>query len=485
MLTDNQIIRLILAFKVRSRRLEMGLSYQNLSDSTKLSTSYLSDIEKGKRYPKPDKIEQLAGALDLSYDYLVSKQIGKNLKPVIDLISSNFFKLFPLQEFGISMDKAIELFSQTPDRVNAFISTFFKIARNYQITDREFYLESLRSYQNFHNNYFQELEDAAQMFREDFSLKSVERFDADMLEEQLLELYDIRVDYEELSQNKTLSILRSLYSPKRKILYLSANLNAQQASFLMARELGFQYLELEERPYETRIRKIDSFEILYNNYKASHFAAALLIPAESISQKLKQIFESNTWNAEAFSRLLQDYNITSETLMQRMTNILPKHFGLEDLFFIKLSGSSDLSQLKMQKELHLSQLHTPYNNLLDENFCRRWVGCRSIQDSSHHTDDYILNIQISTFWQTDKSYLSIAMADPSQPYSSVTLGLLINEKLRTIVRFLDDETITRKTVNTTCQRCDLADCKDRVADGVYVTQDHARSSLLEEIQRYM
>lgn len=48
MLSENQTIRLILGFKVRYLRQQKGYSYQELSEQTGLSTSYLNDIEKGK-----------------------------------------------------------------------------------------------------------------------------------------------------------------------------------------------------------------------------------------------------------------------------------------------------------------------------------------------------------------------------------------------------------------------------------------------------
>ena len=171
MLTDNQIIRYILGFKVRHHRQKLNLSYQELAQKTGLSTSYLHDIEKGKRYPKPNKIGLLAEALEVDYNYMVSTTASKKLQPIIDLLTSNFFKLFPLNEFGIRMEKLLELFTQTPDKVNAFISTIFKIARNYQVNEDQFYLEALRSYQDMHNNYFPEIESAASAFKKEFSIE--------------------------------------------------------------------------------------------------------------------------------------------------------------------------------------------------------------------------------------------------------------------------------------------------------------------------
>ena len=110
MIDDNQIIKMIFGFKVRYLRQQEGLSYQQLQDKTGLSLSYLSDIEKGKKYPKPNKITVLADAFGVDYDFMVSTHASKKLQPVIDLLSSDFFKLFPLDEFGISPKKLVELF---------------------------------------------------------------------------------------------------------------------------------------------------------------------------------------------------------------------------------------------------------------------------------------------------------------------------------------------------------------------------------------
>lgn len=77
MLKEEKIIRLIFGFKTRYLRLQKGYSYQELSKKTGLSTSYLNDIEKGKRYPKPDKISTLADAFEVDYNYMVATNASK------------------------------------------------------------------------------------------------------------------------------------------------------------------------------------------------------------------------------------------------------------------------------------------------------------------------------------------------------------------------------------------------------------------------
>ena len=473
MLNEDKIIRLILGFKVHYLRKQKGFSYQELADLTKLSTSYLNDIEKGKRYPKPDKISTLAQALDVDYNYLVSTDASKKLQPIVDLLKSSFFRLFPLDDFGISLEKLLELFTQTPDKVNAFISTIFRIARNYQVDEKKFYMEALRSYQDMHNNYFEDLEAAARSFKSEFSIDEDIPFSNAFLEDQLLELYGIQVDKKKLSQHQGLVTVRSYYDSEKKILYLQKKLSSAQINFLIARELGFQYLELKERPFETRIIHIDSFEKLLNNYKASHFAAALLMDEYMLADDVKAIARKNSWDPNEIINLLKKYNVTPETLMQRLTNILPHHFGIEDLFFIRLQEGKDRKSFFMTKDLHLSNPQSPYNNELGEHYCHRWISIWSIKHLKQYKRKSLLaDAQISKYWQSEKEYLCISLANTSQAnpdsHSSVTLGLLVNPLLKSIFYFLSDPKLKYREVHTTCERCGISDCQERVAPATIV-----------------
>ena len=60
-----------------------NLSLFGLSKLTGLSKSYLNEIEKGKKYPKTDKIVTLSEALEVPYDHLVSLKL--------DIKDFNFF----------------------------------------------------------------------------------------------------------------------------------------------------------------------------------------------------------------------------------------------------------------------------------------------------------------------------------------------------------------------------------------------------------
>ena len=492
MLSDNTIIKMIFGFKIKYLRQQQKLSYEELALRTGLSRSYLHDIEKGRKYPKVDKINALAGALGVSYDFLVSVKASKKLQPIIDLLSSDFIKEFPLEQFGIQPDKLFELFSNTPDKVNAFISTIFNITRHYQMQREHLYLAALRSYQNLYDNYFQELEQSVHAFREEYGVSDKPPFTTEALELLLKDIYSIDVDRTSLEQYKAMREIRSYYSPTKKVLYLNSQLSSAQQNFLLGRELAFQYLELKERPFITRIQEVDSFEKLLNNFQASYFSIALLINEDSLAKDIRNFAENRLWDDAQFLSLLEKYDVTPEMFMQRLTNVLPHHFGIKDLFFIRLSASRELKHYRMTKELHLSQMHNPYANELHEHYCRRWVSVKIIgkaRSQEQLEQDYapIAEAQISRYWDTPNEYLclSIAKVDPLQGNRpiSVTLGLLINDKLRQTFRFLGDPELPVRHVNTTCERCSIPNCDARAAAPVALEKERRQAKIRQAIEK--
>lgn len=469
MLSNQDLIKMIFGFKLKYLRQQKNLSYQQLADLTGLSTSYLHDLEKGKKYPKVDKISTLAQALGVNYDFLVSMRADKKLQPIIDLLSSEFLKEFPLETFGLSAEGLFELFSTAPDKVTAFVSTILKITRNYQMQREHIFLAALRSYQDMFDNYFGDLEEAVQQLRLGHKIPGKSPLSMEVLE-KTLENLGVKIDRNTLPKQKELKDKRSYFSSTKKILYLNTELSSAQEKFLIGREIAFQYLQLQPRPYLTRLNEVESFEALLHNFKASYFAVALLMDEQQVTQDIRGIAGAPSWQPKLFLALLNKYDVTPEMLMQRLTNILPHHFGLKDLFFIRLIGEQDLRYFRMSKELHLSQLHSPYANELSEHYCRRWVSVNIIknmraQQQIEGKHSPIAEAQISSYWETTNEYLciSIAKIDPHAPNNpvSVTVGLLVNDELRRHFRFLDDVDLSKRTVNTTCERCNIPNCEAR------------------------
>src|SRR5690606_5362744 len=70
---------IILGLKVKQLRQQNYLSFADLAKQTGMSVSYLNEIEKGKKYPKRDKLVALAEVLNVSFYELTSAQLHQNL----------------------------------------------------------------------------------------------------------------------------------------------------------------------------------------------------------------------------------------------------------------------------------------------------------------------------------------------------------------------------------------------------------------------
>lgn len=491
MISENDSVKLIFGLKLRSLRQQKGLSYQQLSEATKLAISYLHDIENGRKYPKADKIMALTKALGVEYDYLVSLNGGKKLQPIIDLISSEFINVIPWEHFGLSPASLLELFSNTPDKVTAFISTLIKISRAYQMSTESFYTTALRSYQDLHDNYFEDLEATALRFRQEHNLEDHIPLQPDTLITILQKQYDIQIDRKKMGTVTALNSLRSYFAAEKKVLYINKQLSPAQEAFLLSRELAFQYLQITERSYETIIQHPGSFDVLLHNFRASYFAAALLIPEDNIAADLRTLMRLDKWDGNAWLQLLDKYSVTPEMLMQRLTNILPHHFGIDQLFFLRMTGNIARSHYDITKELHLSQLHNPHANAISEHYCRRWLAIDMMQQTAVQVakkkyKQPAVGIQVSHYHQTHNRYLAITFAKPRQKSSeemiSVTLGLMMDKQLLQSMRFVHDPSLPEKIVNTACERCSIMDCQERGAPPTVILEKEKQIEINTALQ---
>ena len=77
MSSESDFIQDCFWFKTETTETKENWSLQDLADKTKLSKSYLNEIENGKKYPKHDKIIQLADVLNCKFDDLVSTKLDQ------------------------------------------------------------------------------------------------------------------------------------------------------------------------------------------------------------------------------------------------------------------------------------------------------------------------------------------------------------------------------------------------------------------------
>lgn len=486
---EKHTLNLLFGLKVRLLRQQQGLTFQQLAEKAGTTVSYLHDIEKGKKYPSGDKIFALAKALGTDYDYLVSLHGSKKLQPIVELLESDFFKTYPLDMFGLEPAKVIELLSDNPEKVTAFVSTILKIARNYHLTRENLYSVALRSFQDLHDNYFEDLETAAGALRRQIGLgdRPEQAVPTALLEQALQRRFDIRVDRLVMPGRPQLRPLRSIFSEPKKVLFLNGDLSPAQENFLLARELGFQYLNIRERPYETIIQQAENFEKLLNNFRASYFASAVLMDEHALRDDIAHCASAPEWRSGDWLSLLSKYKVTAEMFLQRLTNLLPRHFNLKDLFFIRLEGNPAVSNVQMTKELHLSGRQSPHATEQGAHYCRRWISVQALREAPGQSAGTatMATAQLSHYWQTENTYFCLTMAKPRRTDGrvSVTLGLKDNEALRRHFKFLDDPKLPRREVHVTCETCSIPDCAERAAPPTAIEQERAQEALRAEIEK--
>lgn len=489
----HQNSKIIFGLKVKQLRLEKGLSFSDLSKATGMSVSYLNEIEKGKKSPKADKVQKLATVLETSYEELISPQLRGKLTAVGELLHSNFLNELPLELFGIELSKVIEIIANSPSRVGAFISTLVELSRNFALKEENFYFHAVRAYQELHYNYFDDIEEAVDKFIEVFQLPTTRAVPAKLLANTLKKRFKYQIVEDGLESYPDLQHLRSIFIPKQQKLILNAQLNDKQKALQLGKELAYNYLKLKSRINTSSFLKVKNFEIVLNNYIAGYFAVGLLVNRNSFIEDIKKLFNQPKWDKAFFLQLLRKYDVSPEVLFQRF-NVLPTHFGITKLFFIRVIHNPATKHFKIDKELHLNRQHEPHANGLEEHYCRRWSSINHLETLANRSDktgEPEVGVQFSKYTETADEYFCFTIARPaympSQNHVSVTIGLLVDAELREKIRFLDDTSISRKMVSVTCERCPILDCKERAASPTAIEKrlkkariDNALKSLMED-----
>ncbi len=489
-------IRLLFGLKLRQLRLDRKLSVSELAQQAGLSVSYVTEIEKGRKYPKADKISALANAMQVDYDTLVSLKLSRKMEPISDLLRSKFLTEVPLELFGIDPSDLLELLAEAPTKVSAMIRTFMDIAQSYNMSVERLYQTMLRSYQEMHDNHFPDIEADADRFLSEF-VPAGQAVDELLLTNLLKTRYSIQlVHFDPLTQPE-LAPLRSVYRPANHTLHLNAGLTREQRSFILAREVGFQFMSLKTRPYTYSWVDADSFEQILNNYKASYFAGAVLIRRDALVARLTELFTRPTWSNDAFLALIRDFGATPERFFYRLSNVLPSAFGIDQLFFYRFNNTVGKTNFRITKEMHLSRQQGP-RGMVNEHYCRRWVALTILEElqRAQLQSDFegpLCRVQLSEYADSGLQYLIISVAHPSQTGAgetgsqenmSVSMCFAVNDALRSQMAFmspLNNGSIPFRVVNEACERCGIFDCRERVAAPAVLQKKRQFASLKQAV----
>jgi transcriptional regulator with XRE-family HTH domain/Zn-dependent peptidase ImmA (M78 family) len=489
-------IKIIFGLKLKQLRQEKNLSLSALAKKSGLSVSYLNEIESGKKYPKADKIAELADALNVTYDKLISIKLTRNLAPLGELLESNIFEQLPLDHYGIDINKLIVIMANAPLQLSALVTTLIDMAKSSELSQNNFSRTALRTYKEFNENYFPILEKAVVTFSKKYNLKSKPPVNSLELSQILEEKFDYKVDVNKLSEFPELEEVRGLFVPGQKnVLLLNRKLSDAQKSFIMGKELAYNFLNIKDRSYTYAGSKVDSFDQLLNNLNASYFSTALIINKDRLIKDLKSFFSKSKWDAREYLKLIKIYNSTPEMLIQRLASISSKFLDLQKFFFLRFNTTIGTNKFRLTKELRLNTNENPGGYQVVEHYCRRWISISVLKEleekinKNGKNDKPVIGIQKSQFYNSGDQYLTISIASKSKTtddnLSSVTIGFLVNEELKQNIKFWNDPKIRIKEVNDTCERCLISDCKERIASPVAAEDKTKINNIKTAIEKLM
>lgn len=488
--SSNKNLRFILGLKLVQMRRAQGLSLKQLAGKAGIAISYLNEIEKGKKYPKPEKILGLARALGTTFDSLVSLQPGGGRNPIEDILRSGILDNIPLEIFGVTSGSLLEMMSESPERFSALIETVGTIARRFDVRLEHVLVAAMRSYMEQNRNHVEELEEAAERFRAAHAWAVGPAPTLAALRTHLESELGYAVDETTIASNPELSGLRSVsIGGERPRIHLNPRLGEWQKAFLLAREIGCAELGIEE-PFSTSpYVKLESFQQLVNNFRASYFAGALLLDRSLILDDLRDFIGRPRWSGDALTAILAKYTSTPEMLFHRLSQIIPDSFGFEQMFFHRIDHKRGTNVFTLGKELHYQRMPGTHSIGMNEHQCRRWISLRLLEEFDRReaggdAPTALPGAQRSRFHKSDQEYFNIALAYPHsidpESTSCVTIGFVLSDAFKSAVHFWDDRAIPRATVNDTCERCSIADCAERAAppsilDGVAARERRKRA----------
>lgn len=485
--------KVIFGMKLRQFRERKGLSLTDFAAMTGLSVSYLTEIEHGKKYPKAEKIARLAESLGRNYDDLVSIRLDEELSPLAGFLASPVLHNFPYHLFGISPAQVVELLTRQPAEASALVNALVGIAEQYNIGVEHLYRSALRSYQELNENYFPDIEKAVDSFVREAEIRSDPTPSYEDLRAQIESRFNYRLDDKELSQHPRLQHFRSVMVARGKQsprLLVNPALSSLQKKFILAREIGYQVLGLKERAQASAPERVDSFEQVLNDFKASYFAGALLINRERLLADIREFFALRLWEPLRFRALLDKYEVTPEIFLYRLTEVLPRYFGIK-LHFLRFNHEN--GQFRLVKHLNMSRVLIPGGTGVNEHYCQRWLSIRILQDmerrraAGEEIEEPTIDAQMSSFVDTDARFLCIAMARRlalnRSATSSVSLGFRVDDSFLSTVRFALDPAITRLDIDGTCERCRLTpeECQERAAPPLLLELQRSHHEIEREL----
>ncbi len=500
-----ELLKFLLGLKLRKLRFEKGLSLQALSQLSGLSSSYLNEIEKGKKYPKVDKLILLAKSLKIKLEDLKGGSVDKSIIPLTDFLSSDFFKTFPLETFGMNRGDLFDLMSNKPEKFASLIATFVGLARHYEMEPQEFSKLALRSYRESKEHHFPEVEEKALEFRRKVQNEHKGDFNEEVLTEFLKKHFNISVQTLKANKLPVWPPGDAIILPgkKTKVLF-HEELDRPSRLFFLAKELGKEVFGFKRENFVDLAYDTGTFVERKNDLMSYAFACALLWPKDQFEKNLREFLGQKLFFEKKLLAFLEEGPFLPEIFIQRMTQIFPQLLGIKKLFYLRFETVKNPKKRNVREEdlfyvtdeLHLSHHHFPHENRMGQHYCRRWSSLNTLKEwidkgrpcrpeTGYHGS---LKVQKSKLVGSNDVYFCVTLATQKMekgdfqgnPFS-VTLGLALDDDLKEVMKFWDDPSIPEKTVGKTCETCPVSDCLERAVPASILKnkekKDHERNIL--------
>ena len=222
---------------------------------------------------------------------------------------------------------------------------------------------------------------------------------------------------------------------------------------------AIEVLDLKDRAMTSAPERVDSFEQVLNDFKASYFAGALLINRERLLRTSKNSLRWRGGSLHAFANFSIRYEVTPEIFMYRLTEVLPQYLGIK-LHFLRFNHEAD--EYRLVKHLNMSQVLIPggtgWTSTIAAAGSRFAFSISGARSASRRPSEPIVGAQLSRFVDTTSDTCALPWPGGYVLSGGDLFGLAwlpMRREFERIVRFANDPLITRLDIDGTCERCRL------------------------------
>ncbi len=438
-----QNLRFILGLKLHNLRQERGLSLVQLSNGCGLSISYLNEIEKGKKYPKTDKLLALAEALGVTYNELVSADPGEKLRPIAALLSTRMMDDLPLGHYGISPPVLMEIMAAGPDRLGAMLTFFAKLATRFSFSVDDLLRAAVRDDLEANNDHFPELEERAVTLAAEIGWPAGQAPILSQLRFSLQHDFGWEIDEEKLGEFPDLAGVEAVPMPggPQRRLFLNPALTDGRKAFLLACEIAATALGHYAKTRKRASASEKGFRQLQAGARASYLGGALLIPRNKLVADLQALFAESRWKSERLLELVAQYGGDAEVVFHRIIQVLPD-LGISGRNLTRTEPTGPAGEVGVSREIRLGGIPEIDGSELPSHRNRATVATRLLSEASGDPAAPRAAAAIENDPKAGGRFLVVAVtqARPLHPEAStaVSLGILLDEAARNVVTFADD-----------------------------------------------